>query len=241
MVIRFEYALHVETGLIHVWPDKGSRTRMIGYESDCSRDGWRPLSSWEARPLMGSLTGGTGHMAFMVGAWAGMHPECVHCTVRQLEQAQAEALADPGRQAGKNDAADVTGYMRLRLNALAEELGDGWSYGPVFAGYDGDPTVPVFHGDILAGNLAFPHGGPLRHMWGACGDHRHLYQKPCRRIANLLRRGIGIDPLPDVNRRPYRKPVAGDDRETIRLHAEDVPAKRVECPTAAVRKRAKDR
>lgn len=44
---------------------------------------------------MGSLTGETRHMAFMVGAWAGMHPECVHCTVAQLEQAQAEGPATP--------------------------------------------------------------------------------------------------------------------------------------------------
>lgn len=44
---------------------------------------------------MGSLTGETGHMAFMVGVCTGMHPECVHCTVRQLEQAQAEGPATP--------------------------------------------------------------------------------------------------------------------------------------------------
>ena len=81
MAIRFRYALHVETDLIHVWPSKAARTHDIGFESDCWRDGWRPLPSWEARPLMGSLTGETRHMAFMVGAWAGMHPECVHCTV----------------------------------------------------------------------------------------------------------------------------------------------------------------
>lgn len=36
----------------------------------------------------------------MVGAWAGMHPECVHCTVRQLEQAQAEVPAGSRRRAG---------------------------------------------------------------------------------------------------------------------------------------------
>lgn len=94
MVIRFKYALHVETGLVHVWPSKGARNHDIGFESDCSRYGWRPLPSWEARPLMGSLTGET-RMAFMVGAWAGMHPECVRCTVRQLEQAQAEGPATP--------------------------------------------------------------------------------------------------------------------------------------------------
>lgn len=134
MAIRFRYALHVETDLIHVWPSKAARTHDIGFESDCWRDGWRPLPSWEARPLMGSLTGETRHMAFMVGAWAGMHPECVHCTVAQLERAQAEGVADSGRRAGKNDATDVTGCMRLRLNALAGELGDGWSYGPAFAG-----------------------------------------------------------------------------------------------------------
>ena len=203
MVIRFTYALHVETGLVHVWPSKGARNHDIGFESDCSRYGWRPLPSWEARPLMGSLTGET-RMAFMVGAWAGMHPECVHCTVRQLEQAQAEDIADSGRRAGKGAATGVTGYMRLRLNALAGELGDGWSYGLVFAGLDGEPTVPVFYGDRLAGNLVFPAGGPLRRMWGPCGDRRHLYQKPCRRIGNLLRQAAGIDPLPDVNRRPKR-------------------------------------
>lgn len=146
----------------------------------------------------------TGHMAFMIGVCAGMHPECVHCTVRQLEQAQAEGVADSGRRAGKNDATDVTGCMRLRLNALAGELGDGWSYGPAFAGLYGEPTVPVFYGDRLAGNLVFPAGGPLRRMWGPCGDRRHLYQKPCRRIGNLLRQAAGIDPLPDVNRRPKR-------------------------------------
>ena len=94
--------------------------------------------------------------------------------------------------------------MRLRLNALAGELGDGWSYGPAFAGLYGEPTVPVFYGDRLAGNLVFPAGGPLRRMWGPCGDRRHLYQKPCRRIGNLLRPAAGIDPLPDVNRRPKR-------------------------------------
>lgn len=204
MAVRFRYALHVETDLIHVWPSKAARTHDIGFESDCWRDGWRPLPSWEARPLMGSLTGETRHMAFMVGVWAGMHPECVHCTVRQLEQAQAEGVADSGRRAGKNDATDVTGCMRLRLNALAGELGDGWSYGPAFAGLYGEPTVPVFYGDRLAGNLVFPAGGPLRRMWGPCGDRRHLYQKPCRRIGNLLRQAAGIDPLPDVNRRPKR-------------------------------------
>ena len=95
MAIRFRYALHVETDLIHVWPSKAARTHDIGFESDCWRDGWRPLPSWEARPLMGSLTGETRHMAFMVGVWAGMHPQCVHCTVRQLEQAQPEGLATP--------------------------------------------------------------------------------------------------------------------------------------------------
>lgn len=52
MVIRFTYALHVETGLVHVWPSKGARNHDIGFESDCSRYGWRPLPSWEARPLM---------------------------------------------------------------------------------------------------------------------------------------------------------------------------------------------
>lgn len=30
-----------------------------------------------------------------IGVCAGMHPECVHCTVRQLEQAQAEGSATP--------------------------------------------------------------------------------------------------------------------------------------------------
>lgn len=30
-----------------------------------------------------------------IGVCTGMHPECVHCTVRQLEQAQAEGPATP--------------------------------------------------------------------------------------------------------------------------------------------------
>lgn len=30
-----------------------------------------------------------------IGVCAGMHPECVHCTVRQLEQAQAGGPASP--------------------------------------------------------------------------------------------------------------------------------------------------
>ena len=204
MTARFTYALHVETGLIHVWPDEESRTRMIGHEPDRERDGWRILDSWNAGRTLSGPTGETRHMAVMVGAWAGMHPECVHCTVAQLELAQAEDIADSGRRAGKGAATGVTGYMRLRLNALAGELGDGWSYGPAFAGLDGEPTVPVFYGDRLAGNLVFPDGGPLRRMWGPCGDRRHLYQKPCRRIGNLLRQAAGIDPLPDVNRRPKR-------------------------------------
>lgn len=107
MAVRFRYALHVETDLIHVWPSKAARTLDIGFESDCWRDGWRPLPSWEARPLMGSLTGETGHMAFMVGAWAGIHPECVHCTVRQLEQAQAEVPAGSRRRAGRRIPSDA--------------------------------------------------------------------------------------------------------------------------------------
>lgn len=45
MAIRFRYALHVETDLIHVWPSKAARTHDIGFESDCWRDGWRPLPS----------------------------------------------------------------------------------------------------------------------------------------------------------------------------------------------------
>lgn len=56
---------------------------------------------------MGSLTGETRHMAFMVGAWAGMHPECVHCTVAQLERAQAEGVADSGRRAGRRIPSDA--------------------------------------------------------------------------------------------------------------------------------------
>ncbi len=55
---------------------------------------------------MGSLTGET-RMAFMVGAWAGMHPECVHCTVRQLEQAQAEVPAGSRRRAGRRIPSDA--------------------------------------------------------------------------------------------------------------------------------------
>lgn len=39
MAIRFRYALHVETDLIHVWPSKAARTHGIGFESDCWRDG----------------------------------------------------------------------------------------------------------------------------------------------------------------------------------------------------------
>ncbi len=113
MVIRFTYALHVETGLVHVWPSKGARNHDIGFESDCSRYGWRPLPSWEARPLMGSLTGET-RMAFMVGAWAGMHPECVHCTVRQLEQAQAEVPAGSRRRAGRRIPSDARKGTKAR-------------------------------------------------------------------------------------------------------------------------------
>ena len=74
---------------------------------------WRPpahaLRAWRRnRPIPGFnqldlLSAGhpqdgfqqTGHMAFMIGVCAGMHPECVHCTVRQLEQAQAEGPATP--------------------------------------------------------------------------------------------------------------------------------------------------
>ena len=33
--------------------------------------------------------------------------------------------------------------MRLRLNALAGELGDGWSYGPAFAGLYGEPAMAL--------------------------------------------------------------------------------------------------
>ena len=72
MTVRFTYALHVETGLIHVWPDKESRTRMIGHEPDCERDGWRILDPWNAGRTLSGPTGETRHMAVMVGAWAGL-------------------------------------------------------------------------------------------------------------------------------------------------------------------------
>lgn len=107
MAIRFRYALHVETDLIHVWPSKAARTHDIGFESDCWRDGWRPLPSWEARPLMGSLTGETRHMAFMVGAWAGMHPECAHCTVRPTGTGAGGRPGDTRRLAGRRIPSDA--------------------------------------------------------------------------------------------------------------------------------------
>lgn len=101
MVIRFTYALHVETGLVHVWPSKGARNHDIGFESDCSRYGWRPLPSWEARPLMGSLTGET-RMAFMVGAWAGSTRNA--CTARSANWSRRRPRCRPVPDVAPGDA-----------------------------------------------------------------------------------------------------------------------------------------
>lgn len=136
MAIHFRYALHVETDLIHVWPSKAARTHDIGFESDCWRDGWRPLPSWEARPLMGSLTGETRHMAFMVGAWAGNAPNASRrrsrmnghdFTLEQNTEARMMlAVARRGLAAAINDAENGIGHLSCDDPKIMEQVRAHW-------------------------------------------------------------------------------------------------------------------
>lgn len=88
----------------------------------------------------------------------------------------------------------TTASMRKRINSLLEELGEGWSEGDPFDGRNGRPTIPIAYQGKLVGNLAFPNYGTLRYKWGPCGRIPHLYQKPTKHVANMLRRAVGITP-----------------------------------------------
>lgn len=88
----------------------------------------------------------------------------------------------------------TTASMRKRINSLLEELGEGWSEGDPFEGRNGHPTIPMAYQGKLVGNLAFPNYGTLRYIWGPCGRIPHLYQKPAKHIADMLRRAAGITP-----------------------------------------------
>lgn len=57
-----------------------------------------------------------------IGVCTGMHPECVHCTVAQLERAQAEGVADSGRRAGRRILSDARKGTEARWQESKKRL-----------------------------------------------------------------------------------------------------------------------
>lgn len=89
----------------------------------------------------------------------------------------------------------TTASMRKRINSLLEELGEGWSEGNPFEGRNGHPTIPMAYQGKLVGKPRIPQlRDPEIYIWGPCGRIPHLYQKPAKHIADMLRRAAGITP-----------------------------------------------